>query len=59
VRCSTRFSSLRLRRDGQGFDINNASEGNGLNNMKRRAEQIGADFKIDTATGMALLSLCL
>jgi signal transduction histidine kinase len=34
--------------DGKGFDINQASEGNGLHNMRARAEEVGAVLKIDS-----------
>ncbi len=36
--------------DGKGFDISRVVAGNGLNNMKKRAEHIGANFSIDSNT---------
>ena len=42
---------LTIQDNGKGFDKNAASDGNGLANMKRRAEEIGAKFTVDTACG--------
>ncbi len=39
---------LMIRDNGKGFDINQSSEGNGLKNMRKRAEEIGAFFSIDS-----------
>lgn len=40
-----------IKDNGIGFDVEKAQgKGNGLENMTRRAESIGADFKIDSAT---------
>lgn len=40
---------LVVKDNGRGFDINNAREGNGLINMKRRAEEIDAMLNIDAS----------
>ena len=44
--------------DGKGFDIANTLMGNGINNMKKRAHDIGADIdvssKIDKGTKVVL-----
>lgn len=40
--------SVSISDNGKGFDLNKTSEGNGLNNMKKRADDIGAAFKIET-----------
>jgi len=37
--------------DGKGFDIQKASTGIGLQNMKRRAEQLNANFQLDSKLG--------
>jgi len=38
--------------DGKGFDTTNDSRGNGLENMKRRAVEIGAKLLIDSTPGI-------
>jgi len=43
--------SLSVHDDGKGFDILHENDGNGLNNMKRRAEEINAEFEICSAQG--------
>gem|GEM_PF-3705272 len=43
--------NLIIKDNGKGFDIQNANDGNGLTNMKRRAEEINADFKINSVIG--------
>ncbi len=49
-----------IKDNGIGFDVEKAQgKGNGLENMTRRAESIGADFKIDSATEKGTtISLC-
>lgn len=42
---------LNIRDNGKGFDISLPPEGNGLNNMKRRAKEMNADLKIESAIG--------
>jgi signal transduction histidine kinase len=37
---------LYIEDNGEGFDIENADGGNGLNNMQKRAEALNAKFKI-------------
>ncbi|MEE3243345.1 MAG: ATP-binding protein, partial [Bacteroidota bacterium] len=34
--------------DGNGFDLKNHKQGNGLGNMKKRAQDIGATLQIET-----------
>jgi signal transduction histidine kinase len=46
---SDRQLSLHINDNGKGFDIQNVNEGNGLINMKRRAEEINAHFEICSA----------
>jgi len=38
--------TMKIKDNGQGFDLQNPSAGNGLKNMKMRAQRIGAQFKI-------------
>ena len=40
--------TMLIKDNGKGFDMQQASEGNGLKNMKKRAEDIGAFFSIDS-----------
>ena len=37
--------------DGKGFDAQTIKRGNGLNNMHKRANELGADFSIQSKTG--------
>lgn len=58
--CNTIFYSLHapdnkieliVRDDGVGFDMPAAGNGNGLQNMKTRADEIGAGFTIQSSPG--------
>lgn len=40
-----------IKDDGKGFDINDIEEGNGLNNMKKRASDIDADIVFNSEKG--------
>ncbi|HEY1869904.1 MAG TPA: two-component regulator propeller domain-containing protein, partial [Chitinophagaceae bacterium] len=40
---------MHITDNGKGFDLNSAAEGNGLRNMKQRAEQLGGKLVIETA----------
>src|SRR6185436_17409692 len=40
--------TLMIRDNGKGFDVNHASRGNGLKNMKKRAEEIGARLLLES-----------
>lgn len=42
---------LSIRDDGIGFDLSGDTQGNGLKNMKRRAEEVQAEFKIESVKG--------
>ena len=42
---------LKVMDDGIGFDSNNATNGNGLTNMKYRMQTSGGDFKINSTAG--------
>ena len=39
---------FKITDNGKGFEKNNLKKGNGLNNMKKRAKEIGADIDIDS-----------
>jgi signal transduction histidine kinase len=43
--------TLDIRDNGRGFDVNKAPEGNGLLNMKRRAELLGGELLIESSCG--------
>ena len=43
--------AITIQDDGVGFDISKTHDGNGLKNMQYRAEQIHADFLIESSTG--------
>nr|WP_223033676.1 tetratricopeptide repeat-containing sensor histidine kinase [Hanstruepera marina] len=42
---------ISIQDDGKGFDLNAVEYGNGLKNMKKRAEEIEAKFKIESGLG--------
>jgi signal transduction histidine kinase len=42
---------MMIQDDGNGFDSNKETEGNGLKNMKKRARDIGAIIRIDSMPG--------
>ena len=39
---------VSIKDDGKGFDLESIERGNGLSNMKKRSDEIGADFKIES-----------
>ena len=43
---------LVVQDDGNGFDISSKSFGNGLKNIKKRAEEIGAELELDSELEM-------
>ena len=43
--------SMLIQDNGKGFDLDQANEGNGLKNMKKRAQEIGAKLLIDSFPG--------
>ena len=43
--------SLLIRDNGKGFNTALLSQGNGLKNMKKRAQEIGAQFQIESEPG--------
>jgi len=42
---------MTIQDNGRGFDLNKSREGNGLKNMKRRANEIGARLIIESFPG--------
>ena len=42
---------LKVRDNGIGIPVNPETQGNGILNMKRRAEEIGASLSINSANG--------
>jgi hypothetical protein len=46
---------MRLQDDGKGFDMNNMCNGNGLENMKRRASMIGGTLLVHSSHGAGTL----
>ncbi len=42
---------MTIADNGKGFDLQAVQDGNGLVNMRRRAEEIGGSFRIDSAIG--------
>jgi len=44
--------TMLIRDNGKGFDVNKSSEGNGLKNMKKRAQEIGAKLLIESGAGI-------
>ena len=46
---------IELSDDGQGFNLSEQSDGEGLKNMKNRAEAIQADLKIQSTQGKGSL----
>ena len=43
--------TLNIDDNGKGFDAQHANEGNGLINMRKRAEEINAQFEICSIQG--------
>lgn len=47
-----KYLTLLIRDNGKGFDMSQPREGNGLKNMRKRAEEIGAMLTIDSTPGI-------
>ncbi len=47
-----RVFSITLKDDGKGFDLESASKGYGLRNMKLRISEVDGKLKIDSETGV-------
>ncbi len=49
--------NITILDDGKGFDVEQASIGNGLKNMKRRIQEIGGSFSIQSSNKGTLISI--
>ncbi len=58
---SNRNIVLQIRDDGAGFDVNNytSKNGNGLKNMRHRAEEVGAVFNIQSSSEGTITTVSL
>ena len=45
------FIHLEIKDDGRGFEPENAGDGNGLGNIRFRAEALNADWNLESAPG--------
>lgn len=45
------ITELTIKDDGVGFNISDTNKGNGLSNMKARADEIGGDFNCQSSIG--------
>jgi signal transduction histidine kinase len=50
--------NMRIEDNGKGFDVSKNFMGNGLNNMRNRAAEIGGTIKIDSSAGTCT-TVCL
>jgi signal transduction histidine kinase len=46
LQVATGWLVLKLSDNGKGFDISQASDGNGLVSMRQRAEKLGGEFAL-------------
>ncbi len=53
------FLHLSVEDNGKGFDVNSAINGNGLDNMKNRANKIGGELNISSGSNGTTVSLKL
>jgi signal transduction histidine kinase len=51
ITCKSHVLVLNITDNGIGFDVQNADNGNGLNNMQKRAEKLKAKFNISSEPG--------
>lgn len=64
-RIAVRFSGqkhalkISITDDGKGFDVNNNGHGNGLKNMRSRAEELRGSFAIESSPGNTRISCML
>ena len=49
---SGKILKMTLKDNGDGFDVNMESHGNGLDNMKERSSKIGGKLNITSEKGM-------
>ena len=55
VKESNSMLEITISDDGKGFDAETIKRGNGLNNMYKRADELGADFNIQSKMGQGCL----
>ncbi|MFZ1306572.1 MAG: ATP-binding protein [Ferruginibacter sp.] len=55
VKESNRLLEITISDDGKGFDIDTTKRGNGLDNMQKRADELGGDFNIQSKPGAGCL----
>jgi signal transduction histidine kinase len=51
VKESNLFLEITISDNGKGFDFESVKRGNGLDNMQKRANELGADFTLQSKTG--------
>lgn len=51
LHCSDKELYIKIKDNGRGFDMEHVNGGNGLTNMRNRARDLYAAFKIDSAPG--------
>ena len=51
VKENKRLLEFSIIDNGKGFDIDTIKRGNGLNNMQKRADELGAEFSIQSKAG--------
>jgi signal transduction histidine kinase len=47
----TQHIAMKIADDGKGFNMTGTSSGNGLHNMKQRAEKWNGNLQVQTSTG--------
>ena len=51
------YLTITIKDNGKGFDVNAAQNGNGLRNMKNRAQKMRADLEVNSNDGGTTISL--
>ena len=51
VKENKRLLEFSIIDNGKGFDIDTIKRGNGLNNMQKRADELGAEFSLQSKAG--------
>jgi signal transduction histidine kinase len=55
VKESNQLLEITISDNGKGFDVENIKRGNGLANMQKRADEVNADFNIQSKPGEGAL----
>ncbi|HMR46913.1 MAG TPA: 7TM diverse intracellular signaling domain-containing protein [Bacteroidia bacterium] len=55
IQCANNLFEYTYSDNGKGFDINNCSKGNGLNNIAGRVSECSGTIKIDTSAGKGIM----